>query len=52
MVIEEDKWAITAIYYAKMVAFWLFWPLFYIIFGFELTIVCLLATISWNTRKK
>ena len=52
MVIEEDKWADTAIYCAKMAAFWLFWLLFYIVCGFELTFVCLVVKIAWNTRKK
>ena len=52
MVIEEDKWLDLAIYFAKMVVFWLIWLLFYIIFGFELTLLCLLIKIAWNTRDK
>ena len=49
MVNFEDKWADSAIYSAKAVAFWLFWLLFYIICGLELTLVCLLMKIAWNT---
>ncbi len=52
MVNFEDKWADSAIYSAKAVAFWLFWLLFYVICGFEITLLCLLLKIAWNTGKK
>ena len=48
----EEKWAESALYAAKMVAFWLFWLLFYIMFDFELTLLCLLMKVAWNTGKK
>jgi len=49
MLTSEEKWGDSALYYARMVAFWLFWLLFYIICGLELTLVCLLMKIAWNT---
>ena len=48
----EEKWADTALFIAKGAAFWLFWLLFYIICGFELTILCLLLKIAGNTGKR
>ena len=48
---NQVEWTDIAIEWAKTVAFWLFWLLFYIICDFELTLLCLLMLVARNTGK-
>ena len=48
----EDKWVDITLFAVKGLAFWLFGMLFYVICGFELTLLCLLVKIAGNTGKK
>tara|TARA_R110000824_G_scaffold208439_1_gene394222 strand:- start:1372 stop:1548 length:177 start_codon:yes stop_codon:yes gene_type:complete len=49
---NQTEWADIALSLVKSTAFWLFWLLFYIIGGFELTLVCLLLVIAQKTGQK